>query len=133
MSSEASSTMVILSFPPSYLGDKRTAFGQRLSLTLDLPMLPEEVAGSEVRAHLEVTGFVSSVEPLLVLEFGVKVDAASVGPQMTQVRRCGHGGCVPRMGVSISGRGHEWVRLPLSVYNILVLTGFSGLSRWCFL
>ena len=87
MSSAPSSPMLVLSFPPSYLGDKRTAFGQRLSLTLGFPMFPAEVlAGDEeVRVQLEVTSFVSVVEPPLVLEFEVKVDTTSADPQTTQV------------------------------------------------
>ena len=77
VSAAPSSAMVVLSFPPSYLGDKRTAFGQGLFLTFDLPMLPEEVMRSEVGVQLEVTSFVSSVEPPLVLEFGLKLDDSS--------------------------------------------------------
>ena len=94
--SSSSSPMVILSFPASYLGDKRTAFGQGLSLTLSLPMLPEEVMRSEVRAHLEVTSFVSNVEPPLILEFGVELDPlSSMEPLQTKV------------GVVLGGCGYE--------------------------
>ena len=117
--------MLVLSFPPSYLGDKRTAFGQSLSLTLGFPMFPAEV-DEEVRVQLEVTSFVSIVEPPLVLEFEVKVDVASAEPQPAQV------GVVflwvwsvvatssqhLKVGVVINGRG-QWIQPPLSPVSVI--------------
>lgn len=85
VTSDPNSPTLILSFPPPYLGDKRTAFRQALSLTLSFPRLP--VGVPPVRAYVEVTSFVSRVDPLLVLLFELKVDASSPGPQMSKVRR----------------------------------------------
>ena len=82
--------MLVLSFPPSYLGDKRTAFSQTLSLSLALPSLPDEVRNSaslslELRGYVEVTSSTSSIDPPLVLLFELKLDAATAGPQALEV------------------------------------------------
>ena len=86
MTSEPTSPFLILSFPPSYLGDKRTAFSQGLSLTFDLPNLPEELRGSpEIVAYLEVEASTSTFDPPLILQFEVQVNATSVTTQTTKV------------------------------------------------
>ena len=106
--------MLVLSWPSSYLNDKRTAFGQGLSLTLGFPALPAEVAGSEVRAYLEIMTNVS-VDHLLTLEFEVNLDATLSGPQEVQV------------GVVVGVVVGEVVGVVLPVHYVYKLNWFDGL------
>lgn len=86
MTSDPSSSSIVLSFPSTYLGNKRTAFGQDLSLTLSLPLLPENALLSELKAYVELTSFVARVEPLRRYLFGVEINVSSSDPQEVKVR-----------------------------------------------
>lgn len=81
VTSDPASQMLVLSFPSRYLGDKRTAFSQALSLQLSLPAPPL----SQLRAYLEVTSTLSDVDPPLVLLFELELNASSGETQMVDV------------------------------------------------
>ena len=84
---EPNSCMLTLSFPHLYLGDKRTAFGQKLSLNISLPELPENITSklpSPVTGRLELTTSPSQFERYK-LWFEVKLDVTTTKPQIVEV------------------------------------------------
>ena len=88
VSSMDSNQLVTLSFPPPYLGDKRTAFGQSLTLTLSFPALPGKLSNSSshesVHAILEVISYITSASPLERLLIDLSIDYTEE-PQQTKV------------------------------------------------
>ena len=61
------SRLLTLSFPPSYLGDKRTAFGQALTFNLSFPGLSDALTSSTslqlVKGFLKVVPFATRLAP----------------------------------------------------------------------
>lgn len=82
VTAENSSQVLVLSFPSPYLGDKRTAFDQKLSLNLSFPALEEVTLEEGLRASLEG---VTSMFQLRRFEFELKVNATA-SPQLVEVR-----------------------------------------------
>ncbi len=53
--------MLTLSFPPSYLGDKRNSFSQTLSINFSLPQVTDP--SLSVEGMIEITPFISATSP----------------------------------------------------------------------
>ena len=70
---DSSQQLLMVSFPPSFLGNKRTSFGQSLTINFSLPDFPE----ASVEGMLELVSLVSVTKPMDKLRTMVAMDTQS--------------------------------------------------------
>ena len=81
--SAVSSRSLILSFPKDYLGDKRTAYNQRLAMSISLPYLNRSES-SDLTACLEIVGQTVRYPQVRII-WPLKADNLGAEPQLIEV------------------------------------------------